>query len=56
MSVVCAVYWMEMRYGTGGAVLGSVVYGGEILYLRGGNMYVELVGIRDYFLSGFTFV
>ena len=56
MRAVCVVYWLEMRYGTRGVVLESVVYGGEILHLRSGNMYLELVRIRDYLLSGFAFV
>jgi hypothetical protein len=56
MCVVGVVYWLELRCGTGGVVFGSVVYGGEYLHLRGGNMYLELVRIRDYFLAGFAFV
>jgi len=56
MCFVGVVYCLELRYGTRGVVFGSVVYGGEILHLRGGNMYLELFRIRDYFLSGFAFV
>jgi hypothetical protein len=56
MCVFGVVYCLELRYGTGSVAFGSVVYRGENLYLRGGNMYLELVRIRDYFLSGFAFV
>jgi hypothetical protein len=53
MRVVCVVYWLEMRYGTGGVVLVSVVYGGDILHLRVGNMCVELVRIGIIFFLVF---
>jgi hypothetical protein len=56
MCVVGVVYWLELRYNTGGVVVGSVVYDGEILQLCGGNIYLELVQIKDYFPSGFAFV
>jgi hypothetical protein len=56
MCVIGVVYWSELRYGTGCVAFGSVVYGGEILHLRGGNMYLELVHVRDYFISGFALV
>jgi len=55
MRVVCVVYWLEMRYGTGGVVLGSVVYGGDILHLRVGNMCVELVRIGIIFFPVFLY-
>ena len=44
--------WCGLLFGTGtgGFVFGSVVYGGEILHLRGGNMYLELVQMSIFFL------
>jgi hypothetical protein len=32
MFVVGVVYWLELRYGTGGVVFGSAVYGRDIFH------------------------